>query len=240
MPVVPPESPEKMSSLAAVALAGWMFGIKHALDADHLAAVATLASEKCSGWRAAWVGTLWGLGHTAALAFAGAAIIGLGVAFPPWLTWWLELTVASTLLWLGGGTLWTVLRGHMVHVHLHRHGSRWHVHPHAHAGATHDPRASNHHGPQRMRPLAFGWLHGLAGSAALFLVILSSQPSPAWAWCYLACFALGSTTAMTAFSCLVAVPLRRTQPNWQLCIQASAGVASIAVGLALGCELLFA
>lgn len=230
-----------MSSTITVALAGLVLGFKHALDADHLAAVATIASERHSRLGAASVGALWGLGHTAALALAGVLILGFGVSFPAWLTWWLEFTVASSLLWLGGSTLWALARGDRVHVHVHQHGGRWHVHPHTHRNDVTNRNSLSHHSAWHVRPFAFGLLHGFAGSAALFLLLLSSQSDTVAAWCYLVAFGASSTAGMTVFSFLISVPLNaaaRTLSGWHTRLRALAATTSIVVGIVLGYELL--
>ncbi|MCX8073361.1 MAG: urease accessory protein UreH [Candidatus Binatia bacterium] len=230
-----------MLSLVGVALAGLLLGVKHALDADHLVAVATIASESGAGWRAASVGAWWGLGHTAALAIAGVAVITLGITFPPWLTWWMELAVATALVGLGATTLYALGRGHTVHLHVHRHGDRWHAHPHVHYRDEGGTAEHSHHGAADLRALAFGLLHGFAGSAGLFLLVLATQPSSLAAWCYLAAFGAGSTAGMATFGLLLTAPLRWQRHRfalWQRRLRGLAAVASVLVGLLLGYELL--
>ncbi|GIW45893.1 MAG: hypothetical protein KatS3mg077_3175 [Candidatus Binatia bacterium] len=224
-----------------VALAGLVLGGKHALDADHLAAVATMASESSNRWRAAAVGALWGLGHTLALALAGVAVLHVGVTIPAWLTWWLELLVAVSLVGLGASALWALWRGRTVHIHVHRHGSRWHAHLHLHKQPHGVEEVDHsHHGVLSARPFAFGVLHGLAGSGALFLLVLATQPNAWVAWCYLAAFGLGSTLGMTAFSLLFSAPLRFAAleaRRWHTRMRAFAASASLVVGLVLGFSL---
>ncbi len=228
------------SSLVPMVAAGLLLGMKHALDADHLAAVGVLASEH-HGWRkAAAVGALWGLGHTLALAAVGVALLGAGVALPPEFARWAEGLVAATLVWLGARSLWSLARGDTIHFHAHRHGSWWHVHPHHHRRGDAHGEPDSHHGPSHARPFLFGMLHGLAGSAALFLLVLTSEPRSVFAWAYLAAFGAGSTLSMTAFSALVALPFQlrpeRLQ-RWHGRLRAFAALCSIAVGLVLGYEL---
>src|SRR5918997_2447867 len=115
---------------------GFVLGLKHATEADHLVAVSTIVSEHRSVWRSAAVGALWGLGHTASLFVAGAALIALRVQIPDGVATALELAVALMIVLLGTRILYLVLRGRRdVHVHEHTHGGRTHTHLHFHGRA---------------------------------------------------------------------------------------------------------
>src|ERR687893_1727255 len=124
---------------------GFVLGLKHATEADHLGAVSTIVSEHRSIWRSAAVGGLWGLGHTASLFVAGAVLIALRVPVPEGVATALELLVALMIVLLGTRILYLVLRGRRdVHVHAHEHGGRAHTHPHFHGrGDAH--RAADAH-----------------------------------------------------------------------------------------------
>src|SRR5215208_4727289 len=160
---------------------GFVLGLKHATEADHLVAVSTIVSEHRSVWRSAAVGGLWGLGHTASLLAAGAVLIALRVTIPEGVRVALELAVALMIVLLGTRILYLVLRRRRgVHVHAHAHGGRTHTHLHFHgnedAHAAADAQAVSHawhRGLWGWRPVAVGAVHGLAGSAALTLFILA-------------------------------------------------------------------
>src|SRR5919112_4917618 len=112
---------------------GFVLGLKHATEADHLVAVSTIVSEHRSVWRSAAVGGLWGLGHTASLFAAGAVLIALRVPVPEGVAAALELLVALMIVLLGTRILYLVLRGRReVHVHAHTHDGRTHTHLHFH------------------------------------------------------------------------------------------------------------
>lgn len=235
-----------MTTVAAAVAAGLLLGARHALDADHLAAVAVLAQEHRSSCRAAWLGALWGVGHTLALALAGVVVLAAHLQFPPALTWWLEFTVAGTLVVLGVRALVSLYRGDTVHWHPHRHGNHWHVHPHCHRAyraQTHAGQEPHHHGSAHARPFLLGLLHGFAGSASLFLLLLAREANTVLAWVYLLAFGAGSTLSMTAFSAALSVPWHwggRERSVWHWCLQAATALASIAVGVTLACDLLLA
>src|SRR5687767_4368057 len=114
---------------------GFVLGLKHATEADHLVAVSTVVSEHRSVWRSAAVGGLWGLGHTASLFAAGALLIALRVTIPDGVRVVLELGVALMIVLLGTRILYLVLRRRRdVHVHAHTHDGRTHTHLHFHDG----------------------------------------------------------------------------------------------------------
>jgi ABC-type nickel/cobalt efflux system permease component RcnA len=190
---------------------GFALGMAHALDADHLLAVATLVTERPSPARAAAIGAMWGLGHGAALGAAGAVMVLFRCTVPPWLATWLELVVAALLIGLGIQAVRRGLRA-ATHVHVHRHDGTVHAHRHVHVHA--DRHADGDHGGvlhamahAGRRPFLVGIAHGLAGSAALALLVVGTIASPAAAFAYLAVFAFGAVVGMTALSALVSVPM---------------------------------
>ena len=154
---------------------GFVLGLRHALDVDHLAAVSTIVGQRRSLWSSSLVGALWGLGHTAALLAAAVAVIGLHAEIPPRLASALELGVAVMLIVLGLNLLRTVWAGGTLHHHVHSHGGRAHVHPHLHDS---DPTGGDGHHRLRAgrRPFFVGLVHGLAGSGALMLAVLATIP----------------------------------------------------------------
>jgi len=219
---------------------GFLLGLRHALDVDHLAAVSTIVSQRRSLWRSSLVGAVWGLGHTASLLVGGVVVIALHAEIPPWLARGLELGVAVMLIVLGLNLLRTIRRGATLHVHAHEHGSHHHVHAHVHAvgQAPADP----HHHPVlgARRPFLVGLVHGLAGSAALMLAVLATIPSPTVAFAYIAVFGVGSIGGMMMMSTLLGVPFALAGARFarvDLALRTAAGVGSIAVGILLAWEI---
>lgn len=228
--------PENALSVFSVLGFGLVLGLKHAVEADHLAAVSTIASERRSILEASMVGGLWGIGHTAALLVAGAVVLLLRVRIPPRAELALEFCVALMLVALGAGALWKLLRGGRMHLHAHEHGGRWHVHPHVHDAAP-EPERHTHHGLRLgARPVLVGMVHGLAGSAALMLLVLSSISSPLLGFGYILVFGAGSIGGMMLMSTLVGLPVYLTSRRWtraNLALRGAAGVFSLAFGLSM-------
>lgn len=215
---------------------GLAFGIKHALDADHVAAVAALTGESRNLRQSSLLGAAWGVGHTAALLTAGIGVLFLDLHIGPSLSATLELLVAAMLIGLGVRSCWLLARGGRLHVHIHRHGGRVHVHPHMHAPGEHRHARYDVHG----RPFVIGVVHGLAGSGALMLLVAASTPSPWLGLAYIASFGVGSIGGMIAMSALVSLPALATAErfaNFHWALRGAAGLLSLAVGVSLGFEV---
>jgi ABC-type nickel/cobalt efflux system permease component RcnA len=204
------------TTLSSILLLGLLLGVRHALDADHLAAVATLASRSRSLRQSVGLGVSWGLGHTLTLTLFGGAVLLLGHAVPEHAANVLELAVGVMLVALGGNVLYRVWR-EGIHAHWHRHDDGVvHLHAHSHrAEAEPHDRALHQHDHLRgrwshfsPRALLVGMVHGLAGSAALLVLSLEVADSAARGLAYLAIFGLGSILGMAALSVVIAVPLR--------------------------------
>jgi high-affinity nickel permease len=216
---------------------GFVLGLRHALDVDHLAAVSTIVNARRGLVRSALVGAVWGLGHTASLLAVAVAVVGLRTEIPPVVATALEMGVAAMLIVLGVNLLRTLVTGGRLHAHAHVHGGRLHVHPHLHeaaADAVHD------HAPIGRRPFLVGLVHGLAGSAGLLLGVVATIPSPALALTYVVVFGVGSIGGMALMSTLLGVPLALAAERWARAERWLGGVAaaaSIAIGIALAWEL---
>src|SRR5438045_5426619 len=155
---------------------GFLLGMQHALEADHIAAVSSIAARRSHVGDIVKHGLTWGLGHTLTLfVFAGCAIL-LGQAIPDSLSRPIETAVGIMLVGLGAHVLWRLWRGR-VHFHTHGHGDGTvHVHAHSHAGETaaaHRRDAHAHDHGFRWRTLLVGLMHGMAGSAALLMLTVS-------------------------------------------------------------------
>jgi sulfite exporter TauE/SafE len=227
-----------MTSLLAF---GFLLGVRHALDVDHLAAVSTILGQRRGLVRSALVGAVWGLGHTAALLAVAVVVIALHAEIPPAVAHVLELGVAVMLVGLGLNLLRVLWRGGAVHVHAHEHGGHVHLHPHVHA-ESHAPghRTDHDHAPIGRRPFLVGAVHGLAGSAGLMLAVAATIREPAWALAYVGIFGVGSVGGMMLMSTLLGLPLAlaarrfaRVEAGLRVC----AAIASVVVGVALGWEI---
>jgi sulfite exporter TauE/SafE len=227
-------------TLASILALGFLLGLRHATDADHLAAVATLATRSRSLANTVLQGVAWGTGHTLTLMLFGGAVLVLGTIVPEHAARGLELAVGVMLVALGADALYRLQR-ERIHFHTHRHaGGVAHFHAHSHRGESgaHDAARHEHHHGFPARALLVGMMHGMAGSAALVLLSLEAVRSPAWGLVYIAIFGLGSILGMAALSAAIAVPLRLTAHRLG---RAYHGL-SAAVGLAtvmLGCYMVY-
>lgn len=215
---------------------GFLLGMQHALEADHIAAVSSLASRRSDVRDIVQHGLTWGLGHTLTLfIFAGCAIL-LGRAIPETLARPLEAAVGVMLVGLGAHVLWRLWRDRMhFHAHAHGDGTR-HIHLHSHAGESipHQNSAHLHGHGFRWRALLVGLMHGMAGSAALLVLAVSQAANPAAAMAYVLLFGLGSMLGMGALSAVIAVPLA-VSARWLTWanrgLQGAVGVVTIGVGV---------
>jgi len=219
---------------------GFLLGMQHALEADHIAAVSSIAARRSDISDIVKHGLTWGLGHTLTLfVFAGAAIL-LGHAIPETWSRPLETAVGIMLVGLGAHVLWRLWRVR-VHFHRHSHGDGTvHVHAHSHAreksrqAVPHARAAHEHAHGFRWRTLLVGLMHGMAGSAALLLLAVSQAASPAVGLIYVALFGVGSMVGMGALSSVIAVPLA-VSARWLTFanrgLQGAVGVVTIAIGV---------
>jgi ABC-type nickel/cobalt efflux system permease component RcnA len=238
------------TSLGAFALLGlgFVFGLKHATEVDHIVAVSAVVSEQRKLARSLLVGALWGAGHTASLVVAGVLVLALRVAIPARVADWLEFGVALMIIGLGASALVRGLRRQRAdtHIHRHRHGDGLsHVHVHFHERETEHavapavaPAAETTHTHALARigfkPLVVGAVHGLAGSAALTLLVLTQVESAAHGLLYLAVFGLGSIFGMVLMSGLIGLPFAlaaRRVSGVHYGLQTVAGAVSVVFGL---------
>jgi high-affinity nickel-transport protein len=251
-----------------IALLGLLLGMRHATDPDHVIAVTTIVSRERRLLTASRVGMVWGFGHTLTVLAVGAMIIVFKIVIPARLGLAMEFGVAIVLMLLGiSGTarlLRRLLRGKerpvgenslAVHSHNHAHASQPHWHPHVHDGSNaheHDNQA--HHlpsledpsysPPSLRRPLlrafAVGLVHGLAGSAAVALLVLSAIPQPLWATVYLVIFCAGTILGMALITTAVAAPIKVASGRLSWVHQSfvmSSGMLSFGFGLFLAYQL---
>ena len=215
---------------------GFLLGLQHALEPDHIAAVSSIAARRTSIGDIVKHGLTWGLGHTLTLfVFAGAAIL-LGHAIPEKVSQPIETAVGIMLVGLGAHVLWRLWRDR-VHFHAHDHADgTTHVHAHSHAGETlpHARTAHVHGHGFRWRTLLVGLMHGMAGSAALLVLTVSQAPSPVTGLGYVALFGVGSMIGMGVLSSVIAVPLAASARwlTWaNRALQVAVGLVTIAIGI---------
>ncbi len=235
------------SSLASVGVLallglGVVFGLKHATEVDHVVAVSSIVSEHRSVFRSALVGGLWGVGHTASLLVVGVVVLVFRAAIPAPVTRWLEFGVALMIIGLGVLAMVRLLRRRAdVHLHEHTHDGQRHVHVHFHETTTrhgHSQADSSAHthavSSIGVKPVLVGTMHGLAGSGALTLLVLTQIESVWLGLLYLGIFGLGSIAGMLLMSALIGFPFALTSGNLSGLhhrLQAAAAGLSIAFGL---------
>ena len=200
---------------------GFLIGMRHALEADHVAAVATLATRSSSFQETVKQGAAWGLGHTLTLFLFGSIVFLVDSVVPETLAHKLEMAVAVMLVVLGADVIRRVIRDR-IHFHTHSHsGKEVHFHAHSHRGEKQHGKSTHDHDHEHkqtfpMRALLVGLMHGMAGSAALILLTLETIQSPLLGLLYIALFGIGSMLGMAVLSFIIAIPLRTTagQLTW--------------------------
>ncbi len=228
-------------SLFAAFGLGLILGIKHALDADHVIAVSTIVSEHQSLKWASLIGAFWGLGHTSTLFVVGLLVIGLRLTIPARVALALEFLVALMLVFLGVSILWRSFLAEGIHLHAHAHNPKTHAHFHIH-GSPEEGHSHAHPFSSMRKPFLVGMVHGLAGSAALMLLVLTTIPSALAGLAYILIFGVGSVGGMLVLSSVIGLPFIVTARRFTLLngwIRVVAGVASVAFGLFLGWEIGF-
>jgi cytochrome c biogenesis protein CcdA len=217
---------------------GFLLGVRHALEADHVAAVASLATRATSPRQTARLAAVWGVGHATMLLLVGWLVVALGAALPDGVARAFEAAAGALLVLLGLDVLRKVRR-QRVHFHAHSHndGVR-HLHAHGHAGEpadAHDPARHEHEHQRGLlgRALLVGSVHGMAGSAALVVLSLQSVSSTAGALAYMVVFGAGSVAGMVLFSLAIALPLRFKVRQFERAsrgLEAALGAASVLIG----------
>lgn len=207
---------------------GFLLGIKHALDADHIAAVSTIVSRNKSIKESSLVGMFWGFGHAIALLAIGFIILLLKIAIPEKIALSFELIVGIMLVLLGINLLMQIYKD-KVHVHKHNHGKEKHIHFHTH-------KHTRQHSHTHSSSLYIGLLHGLAGSAALSLLVLSTINSIWLGLLYILIFSIGSIMGMMLISSIIAIPFKlipKKLENTKTLLRASSALISIIIGLSV-------
>ena len=251
-----------MIPLFSILVLGFFLGMRHAADPDHVAAVTTIVSRQRTIGSAALTGIYWGIGHSLTLIVVGGGIIFFGIVIPERLGLSLEFCVALMLILLGAFNLRAVMRflrigsvitDHPCHQNVPQADEWVHSHPHDHGAETDDhseasvPPAQMDRifdrvsGRRAIRPIVIGVVHGLAGSAALPLLVLPIIQRPLWALAYLFVFGVGTIAGMMFMTATIAVPITYTArfDLFQRYFGPAAGVLSLGFGLFLAYQVGF-
>lgn len=249
-----------MVAVLSFILLGFLLGMRHATDPDHVIAVGTLVSRRSTPWAALVVGGLWGVGHTVTIVTVGGALVLFAVAVPPRLGLTMEMGVALMLIVLG---LWNLTgsverlrgivpadgtgprpaygHGGQVHSHPWRPGTGRYAHRESRTPAPWpDRRLAGLGVRQLLRPLAVGLVHGLAGSAAVALLAATVIQDPWWALAYLMVFGVGTIAGMmlvTLFLGAVLAYASRRSPWIERCLPATSGLLSLCFGLFIAYQI---
>jgi ABC-type nickel/cobalt efflux system permease component RcnA len=255
-------------SLLSIVALGFFLGMRHATDPDHVVAVTTIVSRQRDLKRAALTGISWGIGHTVTILVVGAGIILFNLVIPPRIGLSMEFSVAIMLIILGLVNVWSFLRSipvgtveagddrghateHLTHSHAHPHGDFIHNHPHDHSGSA---IAHKHKSTplaaldrtfgglslyQHIRPLVVGIVHGLAGSAAVALLVLTTIQNSYWALAYLLLFGIGTIAGMMLITMSIASAFRFVGSNERFSRQLgmATGLISLAFGIVVAYQI---
>ena len=231
----------KDTSAISLLILGFVLGLWHAKDPDHLAAVSTIVSERKSLLSSTIIGGFWGIGHTISLLIVGILVIFLKLQISEKVEGYLEAGVGIMLVLLGLNALRKVFQSEKIHLHQHQHNGREHLHLHTHA----DEKAEENHHFLKFSPRAVlvGMIHGLAGSAAVMLLIIPTISSPVLALGYVLIFGIGSIGGMMIMSFMIGLPFHFTADKFlqfNKVIKVIAGIFSFGLGLFIIYEKIFA
>ena len=221
--------------LISIFFFGFLLGVKHALDADHIVAVTTIVSRSQSLLRAVLVGVTWGIGHTFTLFVVGFGVLVFKLTIPDRLALSLEFVVGVVLVLLGIPLIRQLVVSR-AHVHWHQHEDKRHLQSHSH---DEDPGHDHSH---IRRPLLLGMVHGLAGSGVLIPLLLSTMSSVVQGLFFLLFFGGSTILSMLLISGLIGLPFRLTTQfslRLNLWIQGIAGLISVAFGLFIMWQIAF-
>jgi high-affinity nickel-transport protein len=252
-----------MTGLLAILALGFFLGMRHATDSDHVIAVTAIVARHRGAKGAALIGAVWGIGHTLTILVVGGGIIVFSWVIPDRLGLSMEFAVGVMLIVLGLANLRDLTRlfrptaapiaaGHHaapahVHSHPHSHGDYIHTHTHGHEPEAHphrpdqtpvgwlDRRFGGLGVYQLVRPLVVGIVHGLAGSAAVALLVLTAIANPKWAVLYLFVFGAGTIVGMMLVTVAIALPFALSDRRSRFAgrLRLASGLVSVGFGCLL-------
>lgn len=235
-----------MINLFSIVAIGFFLGMRHATDPDHVAAVTTMVTRQRELRRAALIGTFWGLGHTVTIFLVGAAIILFDVIIPPRIGLSMELSVGAMLVVLGIANVKSFLASvpEAADQRAHQHEQGEHVHMHSLCAARMvrlDRVLTKLPLYQHLRPLAIGIVHGLAGSAAVALLVLATIHNARWAVAYLLVFGVGTIAGMMVITMSIASALNLAPQSAAISrrLALASGLVSLAFGLIVAFQICF-
>lgn len=218
---------------------GFVLGLRHALDPDHVVAVSTIVTTEPNWRRSSLIGSFWGLGHAASLLTLGGLVVVLRIQITELAASRLEILVAIMLMGLGLYAISSARAGFRLHAHPHAHDGREHVHLHTHEPHREPVHQHTHVLKFGLRPFAIGLVHGVAGSGGLALLVMATARTAAEGLLYMAALALGALVGMGILSALMTLPLSALRVRYQtlhLRFQYLSGVCSLAFGAWLFAE----
>jgi len=213
---------------------GFLLGLRHALEPDHVVAVSTIVSRSKSIARSSLAGTLWGLGHTTSLFICGNVVLALRLTIPESFVARAETAVAVMLVVLGVNALWQWAKASKLHIHFHTHDGRRHIHFHVHRSVETAVHTHRHVFRVGIRSFLIGMVHGLAGSGALMILVVTAVPSFLTGLIYILLFGLGSIGGMLLLSSVISIPFVLSARRYHLFnngLQLVTALLSIGVGL---------
>ncbi len=225
--------------LWSAAVLGFVLGLRHALDPDHVVAVSTIVTGEPDWRRSSLIGSFWGLGHAASLLTLGGVIVALRLRLTEATASRLEIIVAVMLVGLGLYAIRSARAGFRLHAHPHDHDGHQHVHLHAHQPHQRPVHQHTHVLKFGLRPFAIGLVHGVAGSGGLALLVMATAKSTAEGLLYMAALALGAFVGMGILSGLMTLPLSALRAKYEtlhLRFQYLSGICSVAFGVWLFAE----
>jgi ABC-type nickel/cobalt efflux system permease component RcnA len=220
---------------------GFLLGIRHAFDADHIVAVSTIASRTGNLFKAAMSGLYWGIGHTLTLFVIGMVFISLKIAIPEKVALSMEMLVGIMLVVLGWTTFTTFMKK-KVHAHVHQHEGEKEEHIHFHSHAVNEEHQHEHVSNPERKSFFVGMVHGLAGSGALILLLMASMQSVAEAAIYITFFGAGTILGMILFAIVIGLPfviLAKHTVHLEKRLGMVTGVLSVLFGLFFIYEIAF-
>jgi high-affinity nickel-transport protein len=219
-----------VTTVFSILVLGFFLGMRHATDVDHVVAVTTIVSRERSVRGAALLGSLWGVGHTLTIVLVGGAIILFSIVIPPRVGLSMEMAVAVMLVVLGALNA----TGAMERIDEAAHAARHGVAPGEAHAAAHEGRPSGL--AAAARSLVVGVVHGLAGSAAVALLVLTTLRDTRWAVLYLVVFGVGTIAGMMLLTIAMVTPLAlaaRRMTNLPRTMARVTGLVSVALGIFL-------